>query len=156
MTFEWPSWVDPLLFPFPELHNNRYLIMKMLTLSSCPDWSPFSADISVCFFVDGGQIDMKFHPSRGYDRPLLSASPNDNWKTSYRLHQASCIHPAEWIFIYDVSSFTFQTPAMTWPLVTKCHEVCQCHCCMDDDTQTAQLLGVVGVNGLCLSSRICS
>ena len=91
MTFEWPSWVDPLPFPFPELHNNRYLIMKMLTLSSCPDWSPFSADISVCFFVDGGQIDMKFHPSRGYDRPLLSASPNDNWKTSYRLHQVSCI-----------------------------------------------------------------
>ena len=112
MTFQWPSWVDPLPFPFPELHNNRYLIMKMLTLSSCPDWSPFSADISVCFVVDGGQIDMKFHPSRGYDRPLLSASPNDNWKTSYRLHQASCIHPAEWTFIYDVSSFMFQTPAM--------------------------------------------
>ena len=21
MTFEWPSWVDPLPFPFPELHN---------------------------------------------------------------------------------------------------------------------------------------
>ena len=52
--------------------------MKMLTLSSCPDWSPFSADISVGFVVDGGQIDMKFHPSRGYDQPLLSASPNDN------------------------------------------------------------------------------
>ena len=52
--------------------------MKMLTLASCPDWSPFSADISICFVVDGGQIDMKFHPSRGYDRPLLSASPNDN------------------------------------------------------------------------------
>ena len=45
--------------------------MKMLTLSSCPDWSPFSADISVCFVVDGGHIDMKFH-YRGYDRPLLS------------------------------------------------------------------------------------
>ena len=39
-------------------------------LSSCPDWSPFSAD-SVCFIVDGGHIDMKFH-YRGYDRPLLS------------------------------------------------------------------------------------
>ena len=49
--------------------------MKMLMLSSCPYWSPFSADISVCFVVDGGHIDMKFHPSRGYDRPLLSASP---------------------------------------------------------------------------------
>ena len=21
MTFEWPSWVDPLSSPFPELHN---------------------------------------------------------------------------------------------------------------------------------------
>ena len=21
MTFEWPSWVDPMPFPFPELHN---------------------------------------------------------------------------------------------------------------------------------------
>ena len=21
MTFEWPSWVNPLPFPFPELHN---------------------------------------------------------------------------------------------------------------------------------------
>ena len=47
--------------------------MKILTLSSCPDWSPFSADISICFVVDGGQIDMKFHPS--CDRLLLSASP---------------------------------------------------------------------------------
>ena len=28
--------------------------MKMLTLASCPDWSPFSADISICFVVDGG------------------------------------------------------------------------------------------------------
>ena len=49
--------------------------MKMLTLASCPDWSPFSADISVFFVVDGGQIDMKFHPSQGFDRLLLSASP---------------------------------------------------------------------------------
>ena len=91
MTFEWPSWVNPLPFPFPELHNNRYLIMKMLTLSSCPDWSPFSADISVCFVVDGGHIDMKFHPSRGCDQPIPSASPHDSWETSYRLHQVSCI-----------------------------------------------------------------
>ena len=30
-------------------------------------------------------------------QPLLSA------ETSYRLHQASCIHSAEWTFIYDVS-----------------------------------------------------
>ena len=51
--------------------------MKMLTLASCPDWSPFSADISICF-IDGGQIDMKFHPSRGCDQPILSASPNDS------------------------------------------------------------------------------
>ena len=36
-------------------------------------------DISVCFFDDGGHIDMKFH-YRGYDRPPLS------WETSYRLH----------------------------------------------------------------------
>jgi len=54
-----------------------------------------------------------------------------------------CLYPAEWKFIYDVSSFTFQTPAMTWPLVTKCHEVCQCLCCMDDDTQTAQWWGLM-------------
>ena len=44
--------------------------MKMLTLASCPDWSPFSADISICCVVDGGQIDMK-----GCDRLLLSTSP---------------------------------------------------------------------------------
>ena len=25
MTFEWPSWVDPLPFPFPELHNLDFL-----------------------------------------------------------------------------------------------------------------------------------
>ena len=49
--------------------------MKMLTLASCQDWSPFSADISICFVVDGGQIDMKFHPSQGCDRLLLSTSP---------------------------------------------------------------------------------
>ena len=55
----------------------------------------------------------------------------------------SLLYPAEWKFIYDVSSFTFQTPAMTWPLVTKCHEVCQCLCCMDDDTQTAQWWGLM-------------
>ena len=84
----------------------------------------------------------------------LSLSP---WQLRNKLQAApSLLYPAEWKFIDDVSSFTFQTPAMTWPLVTKCPEVCQCHCCMDDDTQTAQLLGVVGVNGLCLSSWICS
>ena len=84
----------------------------------------------------------------------LSLSP---WQLRNKLQAApSLLYPAEWKFIYDDSSFTFQTPAMTWPLVTKSHEVCQCHCCMDDDTQTAQLLGVVGVNGLCLSSWICS
>ena len=64
--FENESFLD-----LSKIVNNRYLIMKMLTLSSCPDWSPFSADISVCFVVDDGHIDMKFHPSRGYDRPLL-------------------------------------------------------------------------------------
>ena len=42
----------------------------MLTLSSCLDWSTF---ISVCFVVDSGHIDIKFHPSQGCDRPLLSA-----------------------------------------------------------------------------------
>jgi len=48
-------------------------------------------DISVCFFDDGGHIDMKFHPSQGCDQPILSASPHDSWETSYRLHQVSCI-----------------------------------------------------------------
>ena len=35
-------------------------------------------DISVCFFDDGGHIDMKFHPSQGCDQPILSASPHDS------------------------------------------------------------------------------
>ena len=25
MTFQWPSWVHPLPFPFPELHNNKII-----------------------------------------------------------------------------------------------------------------------------------
>ena len=59
----------------------------------------------------------------------LSISP---WQLRNKLQAApSLLYPAEWKFIDDVSSFTFQTPAMTWPLVTKCPEVCQCHCCMD-------------------------
>ena len=95
----------------------------------------FLADISVCFFVDGGYI-AHWHEIPSFQRlwPAypLSLSP---WQLRNKLQAApSLLYPAEWKFIYDVSSFTFQTPAMTWPLVTKCHEVCQCHCCMDGDT----------------------
>ena len=88
--------------------------MKMLTLSIFPDWSPFSADISVCFVVDGGHIDIKFH-YRGYDRPLLSGEKQTT----------GCTKPLVSILLSGhsyVSSFTLQTPAMTWHLVTKCHE----------------------------------
>ena len=71
----------------------------------------------------------------------LSLSP---WQLRNKLQAApSLLYPAEWKFICDISSFTFQTPAMTWPLVSKCHEVCQCLCCMDDDTQTAQWWGLM-------------
>ena len=63
---------------------------QKFTCSHCDYRSPF-LDISVCFFVDGGHIDMKFHPSRGCDQPIPSASPHDSWETSYRLHQVSCI-----------------------------------------------------------------
>ena len=39
MTFEWPSWVDPLPFPFPELHNCSYfLIMMMMTVTTHSTW----------------------------------------------------------------------------------------------------------------------
>ena len=29
MTFEWPSWVDPLPFPFPELHKMKKYFQQM-------------------------------------------------------------------------------------------------------------------------------
>ena len=43
MTFQWPSWVDPLPFPFPELHN-------LMTLYFIPDdeswWQKIVAEMS--------------------------------------------------------------------------------------------------------------
>ena len=80
--------------------------MKMLTLFFCPDWSPFSADISVCFVVDGGHIDMKFH-YRGYDRPLLSGEKQATGCTkplvsillsghSYMMSHHSCFKHQPW------------------------------------------------------------
>ena len=42
------------------------------------------------------------------------------WQLKNKLQAApSLLYPAEWTC---VSSFTLQTSAMTWPLVTKCHE----------------------------------
>ena len=35
MTFEWPSWVHPLPFPFPELHNNFWIEIIALLLEFC-------------------------------------------------------------------------------------------------------------------------
>ena len=66
-------------------------------LASYPDWSPFSADISICFVVDGWQIDMKFHLSQGFDRLLLSASPL-SWN---KLQAApSLLYPFCWVDIH--------------------------------------------------------
>ena len=37
MTFKWPSWVDPLPFPFPELHNNDIHFSLLCPLCRSPN-----------------------------------------------------------------------------------------------------------------------
>ena len=39
MTFQWPSWVHPLPFPFPELHNRNMIDMKVYLIRAANEIS---------------------------------------------------------------------------------------------------------------------